>query len=141
MRGLKDPTKRRALAGAMGKVLESGTGDERCVGALITCQRSSMSLERQALAYEYLHGTSAFALRPDVHRTSARAPGWRVLVPRAARAVEGRPPPGIASRRVAAGLLLEAGCSDPHEMTPAAMAALEEYLAASAAITRASKPA
>jgi hypothetical protein len=135
MRGLKDPVKRGQLAAAMDAVLSSSSNDARCFGALITCQRSPMSLERQALAYEYLRGTSAFALRPDAHRAVARAPGWRVLVPAAAR-IEGPVPRGFSMRAARAGIVLQAASSDPHEMPPGEMDALEGYLETNAAIAR-----
>lgn len=136
MRGLKDAAKRSRLAAAMDAVLASSTNDARCFGALITCQRSPMSLERQALAYEYLRGTSAFALRPDAHRAVARAPGWRVLVPGAATRIEGPLPPGVSRRAARAGIMLQAAASDPHEMPPQDMDALEAYLETNAAVAR-----
>lgn len=130
MRGLRDRTKRSALATAMDAVVASGTADVRCFGALLTSQGSPMSLERQVLAYEYLRGTSELALRPATHRAHARAPGWRVLVPRNALPFDRQAPTGVTARATKAGLLLEADATDAHEMTPEAMDALETHLTA-----------
>ncbi len=134
LRGLKDPSKRAEIAARMDGVLSSSTDDPRCFGALLTCQQSAMSLARQVLAYEYLRSTSVAALRADTHRARARAPGWRVLVPRAAAPLEGEPPPGVGVRITSAGIVLEAGGESPHAMTPDEMDALERYLASSGAL-------
>lgn len=128
MRGLKDPAKRAALAASMNDALAISAEDARCFGALIACQKRPMSLEQQALAYEYLRGRSALAIRPDAHRARARAPGWRVLVPSGAPALRGSAPSGFSARVAKAGTVIEASASDPHELAPGAIDALEKYL-------------
>lgn len=134
MRGLRDPDKRRAFGAAMSAVLTASADDVRCFGGLVACQRVPMSVAQQALAYEYLRGTSALAIRPDSHRARARAPGWRVLVPRTAPPLAPGLPSGVEARSAKAGVVLDARAPDPHTTTPAAMDELEAYLTRSGAL-------
>lgn len=130
LRGLRDPAKRAAATAAQEAIFDAAVADERCFGALLASQRSPMSVERQALAFEYLHGTSALALRHEAHRTRARAPGWRVLVP---GAVVAPAPPGTVARAARAGLVIAALAPDPLELAPATADAIAAALGAALA--------
>lgn len=129
MRGLAAEPARAALARALDSVLDAATGDPRCLGALVACQRTPLSLARRALAYEYLSGHSELALRPHLLRGRVRAPGYRVLVPAPASDVtSAAPPPRFRLERRPAGLLVLHDAADPHEVPPADVDALEAWL-------------
>ncbi len=128
LRALKDEAARRGVFARLDEILTRAVDDARCFGALITAQGSPASLPRQALDAEYLHRTSAGAIRPEHQRTHVRAAGWRVLVPVGASAPAGTPPAPWTATRHVAGTLLRAGPADPFLVTPAQIDALEAYL-------------
>ena len=128
MRGSKDHAKREQLARVMAAVFDASANDERCFGAVLACQRPPLSLQQQVLAYEYLRGFDRVALQPSTHRGRARAPGWRVLVPKRAPRLAKEPPAGIVSRKAKAGTVLEANAADPHAVESSVMDAMEAYL-------------
>lgn len=128
MRGLKDQAKREELARGMATVFDASSNDGRCFGAVVARQRSSLSLQQQVLAYEYLRGFDRTALQPSTHRNRARAPGWRVLVPRGAPPLAKKPPAGVSSRKTKAGTVLATNAADPHAVAPSVMDAMESYL-------------
>lgn len=130
MRGLRDERRRREIASVMDDVVCTSAADGRCFGALLTAQKAPLVLEQRALAYEYLRGRSGAALRPTWLRAHARAPGFRVLVPRASESV-GKPPNGFTVRKVESGRLISSNAADPWSVTPTELDSLEEYLAPS----------
>lgn len=129
-RGLRDERLRREISSVMDDVVCTSAADRRCFGALLTAQRGPLVLEQRALAYEYLRSRSGAALRPSWLRAHPRAPGFRVLVPRASEEL-GEPPSGFTVRDVASGRLISSNATDPWSVAPTALDSLEVHLAPS----------
>jgi hypothetical protein len=131
VRGRKEPRDRAPVVRAMDEAFARSCDDEACFGAVVTAQRVGTSLSQQALAFEYHRARSVVAIRPAWHRTHARAPGWRTLVPRAAEPPPKSPPKGFKATKAKAGLAVRSAAADPHVTTPESIDALEAWLAGS----------
>jgi hypothetical protein len=129
MRGLRDDGRRLALSRVTAAIFDAAVDRPSCFGALITAQHEPTRLAQQALAYEYLRGRSAAALRTAWQRAHVRAPGFRVLVPREASRPAGKPPASFATVEKKAGMVIASLALEPFACTPTAFDALESWLA------------
>jgi hypothetical protein len=108
----------RAVAHALHTFIEACVELEGCVSAIVAAQGPPVTLASPSLAYEALAGTEADGARTGWLRDHVRAPGWRVLVPRArARDLAKKLPAGVTRERVRGGLLVQLDAPTPHAVT------------------------
>ena len=114
---------RERLASWMDGIVREAVDMERCVGALVAPNGEGVRDAQGSVPWEQLAGLQGEM--NDWVATHARAPGWRVLVPRPAAGRVPAPGPGAHVERVAAGVLVSSTADSPFAMDGDAREAVE----------------